>query len=244
LTNPIKDIVIYGSCVTRDPIGQLNLKERLLYYHCRSNLASLSEVRPYTGNVSLDFLGPFNRRCVEADLKKTFDTGFRDCYVIFDFIDDRLPMALAHEDEAIVTFNPLVNHGNPEIYKEMQVVRHFDRRNRSLVKDNIDRFADRFGTIFQNNKTILHEATFSKFFSGSSPAKAFQIELIEYYDFLFNEMKSRLSFDHVIDLSDLLDSSAATPSDHKWGHKPFHYSDTYNLVFAQRLTDILAPEEP
>lgn len=161
-----KDIVIYGSCVTRDPIENLNLTERLRYYHCRSNLASLSEIRAYQRHVSLDFLTPFNRRCVEDDLKKTFNTGFRGCYVIFDFIDDRFPMALAHEDDAVVTFNPLVNREKHEVYDGMRVVRHFDKENRSLVIENIERFANRFAETFENNITILHEATFSKYFNG------------------------------------------------------------------------------
>ena len=244
MTKPIKDIVIYGSCVTRDPLEELNLRERLRYYHCRSNLAGLSENRAYKDDASLEFLNPFNRRCVEADLKKTFDTAFSDCLVVFDFIDDRFPMALAQEDNAVVTFNPLVNKHRPEIYKGMKLVRHFDRRNRQMVKDNIQSFAERFAEIFRKNRTVLHEATFSMFFSGPHPAKAFQIELIDYYEFLFDELKSRINFDHVINLKELLNSDAATPSGHKWGHAPFHYSDEYNLAFARRLTEIMEPAAP
>lgn len=234
-----KKLVIYGSCVSRDPCEFLGLRESLEYFHARSNIASLSCDVPINLASSLEFLDGFNRRCVSADLTKAIRLDFKNSVVVFDFIDDRFPTAMDRETGAMVTFNYLVAEAEPEIYRGLNLVRHFEPSQRAVVDENVARFSERYRHIFENNTTILHQASFGKYFNGSIPSSESRKIFEDYFEYLFDKMKSFLHFDHIIDLRYLLDNCDATPADHKWGHAPFHFSDAYNLAFAKEVKSIL-----
>lgn len=232
-----KNLVVLGSCVTRDPLEASGLREFLLYYHCRSNLASLASQTAFDGSAEVEGIPPFQRRCVAQDLKKTFRTEFDNCVVIFDFIDDRFPAAI--RDGGVFTRNPLAASLNPLLYADMRVVRHFEPNNWPFVEESLTRFAERFSRLFARNITVLHKASFSPFYDGDNPDARYCQTMRRYYDRLFEALCQRLPFDHVIDCMSTVTGAESTPRNHQWGHAPFHYDDSYNRCFSEKLVDIL-----
>ncbi|MDQ1902448.1 DUF6270 domain-containing protein [Paracoccus sp. WLY502] len=231
-----KNIVIFGSCVTRDAMEFNGLKDSLLYFHCRSNLASLTSSKPIKSEFDLVGLNPFLHRCVSRDLKKDFATNFENCIVIFDFLDDRFPIGT--KDDSFFTYNHHVAKLNPSSYRDMGVIQHFQRNNWPLVEKLVDSFANRFADLVSRNKTILHTASFSPFYDGKDSNDEHCLMMRSYYNFLFNSLCKRISFDHVIDCMDSLVDANSTPAFHRWGHAPFHYHDAYNHCLSEKIIRI------
>lgn len=96
------DIVILGSCATRDSVefaaeGALTLID----YTARTSLASLATA-PHKIPLLLDQItSPFQRRMVERDMDKSFWPRLQQQSfdrLVLDFIDDRFPLFLYDQD--------------------------------------------------------------------------------------------------------------------------------------------------
>lgn len=156
---------------------------------------------------------------------------------MFDFIDDRFPMAV--KGDAVFTHNPLAASANPKLYEGMNIIRHFDPENWLLTAQMLELFKSQFSQLFARNVTVLHTATFSPLYNGIRPSAAYCQTMRGYYERLFDALRESLPFDHVIDCMDTVTDVNSTPCDHRWGHAPFHYHDAYNEAFAQKIERIL-----
>jgi len=107
----MNNILIFGSCVSRDPFGHNNdraaHKFSILDYYARTSLASLATLPSFDIDVST-IPSPFQRRMVERDISKIFldELGSYDFDILLvDFIDDRFNLLLLPEGRGITDSN-------------------------------------------------------------------------------------------------------------------------------------------
>lgn len=228
------EFCVIGSCVTRDAFEFENLKMSLKYYHSRSNLASLTHTCPIDELPQFEERRPFERKCAVADMNKSFNLRHRGKIVIFDFIDDRFPIAI--RNDKIFTANwRMLSTVSHDWKKNLEITPHFRPQNWGQVRDNIKIFHDRNWSLLHENYLIIHKASFNPHYDGHDPDREKVDAMLKYYDFLFSEIMAAWPVDYTIDLRHLLTDASSTPVHHKWGHKPFHYFDKYNEALAKEL---------
>lgn len=231
----MRNIVIYGSCVTRDPVSTAPGDFAVTYHHARSNLLSLAAGQPVEGvdAAGITAGGPFDRRCYLADLAKTFRIDFHDQIVIFDFIDDRF--ATADLGTTCFTLNPHCLAQNPALARlpYVKVIhQHRSQRHRAAVAAAALR--RHLAPLFDDNLVVLHLAWFDPDYRGPGWGPAAIRAMNDYYRELYAWLCDLWKPDHCIDLADRL----STPRTHRWGHTPFHYGADYEAAFADRLSAI------
>lgn len=233
-----RDLVILGSCVSRDPVTGTDLERRLKYYHCRSNLCSMASKSPLERPQSVEGLGSFQTRCVFDDLDKSINFDHENCFVVFDFIDDRFPVGRIGSSE--FTYNFLVNKLTPKIFSGAEIIQHFRPENRALVRIAVESFAEAHEALFQKNKIILHECFLSPHYDGLAVDQRYVQLLNEHFEFLFSQLREVWKIDHILSSRAIVTSPEATPFDHQWGHTPFHFYEEYNSDIRKQLLDIMA----
>lgn len=233
----MRKVVIFGSCVSRASFDRPDLKPRLAHYHARSNLTSMTRLRPLDPMPEIEMESPFERRCAERDLSKNFEFEQSGAVVIFDFIDDRFPVGSM--GGCSFTYNHLMIERNRTAFARAEPFPHYEPGNRGFMRQVVREFADANDALLRNNTIVLHEAKFSTFFDGENPTPDEIASMNAYYDFLFAEIKRVWKVDHVVNLTERVVSPDCTPRDHKWGHAPFHFDDGYNVAFADEIRTIV-----
>ncbi|WP_083100665.1 DUF6270 domain-containing protein [Pseudophaeobacter leonis] len=230
----MSEFCVIGSCVTRDAFEFGDIKDSLTYYHSRSNLASLTHTLPIDELPDFEEPRHFEKRCAQTDMNKSFNLNHRGKIVIFDFIDDRFP--IARRNDRVFTANwRMLATASEQWKKGIEFTPHFRPQNWSQVSENLKLFYDKNRELFHENYIIIHKASFNPYYDGQDPDREKVDAMLRYYDFLFNEIMTLWPVDYTIDLRHLLTSPSATPADHRWGHTPFHYSDNYNELLASEL---------
>lgn len=231
----MRDIVLYGSCVSRDPLAMVENDFTVSYFHARSTILSLASERPVPG-IDPDSLvseKPFNQRCFRTDAAKSFRTDFSGHLLIFDFIDDRFASGAA--GSSVFTLNPMALRDNPHLAR-IPVTRIDPRmeQDRHHVAAAVETLARRFARLFRDNLLVLHRTFFDPDYTGPGSAPAMIRQINGYYNFLYELIEQNWPVAHTIDLRDRI----TTPPDHRWGHKPFHYGRDYDLAFIEALDRI------
>ncbi|MEE8454395.1 MAG: DUF6270 domain-containing protein [Limibaculum sp.] len=231
----MRDIVLYGSCVSRDPLAMVENDFTVSYFHARSTILSLASERPVPG-IDPDSLvseKPFNQRCFRTDAAKSFRTDFSGHLLIFDFIDDRFASGAA--GSSVFTLNPMALRDNPHLAR-IPVTRIDPRmeQDQHHVAAAVETLARRFARLFRDNLLVLHRTFFDPDYTGPGSAPAMIRQINGYYNFLYELIEQNWPLAHTIDLRDRI----TTPPDHRWGHKPFHYGRDYDLAFIKALDRI------
>lgn len=231
----MKNIVIFGSCVSRDPFEELAAGKYNYYisdYFARSSLASLA------GNSSNGYdlskiNSSFQRRMVERDFDKSFlkiDLSRIDL-IIVDFIDDRYPLL---ESEAGLSCT------DSHEFRKSDLILHFEKI-QPFSNDFFSRWEIGWRKLKSklDSENSLEKLLVNKVFLSEKDDQGEYFEQVNYiqkmnswlsrvYNFIDRDISGKNFIEYKIE--DFIASSH-----HKWGKSPFHYVQNINYVFLREL---------
>ncbi|HNX79918.1 MAG TPA: DUF6270 domain-containing protein [Prolixibacteraceae bacterium] len=241
------NILIFGSCVTRDAFDIGNYKNDDLahiHYFARNSLISLNSP-PFNIDVNdIHDVNLFQQRLIANEMNRTFYShistrDLKETYLIIDFIDERLDLLLY--DDKYLTCS--LEFENSNLSKSMKGQRI--KRSVSLVenlwKRNCILFIEKIKRFFPPEKIILHKAFWSEKFLNNRESHEFadirQVrdnneQLSIYYSFF------QMNFPE-IKVIDLTHRGYYADKNHKWGFNPAHYENEYYFQFLVELDRIL-----
>lgn len=236
----VKKILIYGSCVSRDPFTESIKEFEIVDYFARSSFASLSG-STFTQSLNLDLIqSKFQRRQVQRDIEKIFLKRIElDDFdiLIVDFTDDRFNL-LHFPDGSLLTLSA-------ELRKVIKKAHHF--KEAKLV----DAFSDLYfefwcngyekiiNTLKKNDSLNKLVVNFPFWGLKDELGNAFDHEVmheIEKANFWFDRIYKKINEDVPISQfcrypKDLCIAS----SQHKWGRAPFHFCTEFEAYFINFL---------
>lgn len=250
---PRPKIMVYGSCVTRDPIepwvkdGSIDL----VYYLSKSSTAAQATEKtkfnlPLPEGV--DFASRMVKHDINKDARDLISKGNFD-WIIFDFIDDRLPLIELDGGRYTISrfFEDLYHKRLKEAWhpKPLTLAAH---RNEYL---NIFRgfFTDLKFRGLTENKVILHKAWWSRTVQSSNGKTALADESVRQSAHEQNQTL-KLSYKIFEELFpgckkiEVPKPKVVADSGHKWGADPYHYIEDYNEFFRDAMWRIVGDIKP
>lgn len=239
----MKNILIFGSCNSRDPFAlEEHNNFNLVDYFARSSFASLSGSKI---DFELDLSGIssiFQRRMVIADANKTFLKIIHEKefdHLVIDFTDDRFDI-LELQNYSLITLSA-------EFRKTLQSNKSLSSKNK-IVKAFSEEFFLKWvsGWIAlskilkqtnQLNKVLINCINWAKIddrgerFPNEEYINQVNIDLNKKYNFLSSQLSSNQFIKYPEDLF-------VAKSNHKWGRTPFHFQKEVDLFFINRLINI------
>lgn len=227
------NIVIFGSCVSRDVFRVANQESNLDYY-ARSSLISIVS-NPLS--IALDDIkleSEFQKKMVFMDFQKTFLMDIKvkkDSFIVLDFIDERFDLMKVN-GSYVTRSNEFVN-GNLERLYTFERIPRFQNKTHKIWEESCQLFMDVLLSSVPAENIIIHEAYWSEDYIENGHVIAFpnkgNIEanneaLRRYYNFVITEFPQ----------ISIVSSERMGSSEHKWGLSPVHYTDDYyNNIYKQ-----------
>lgn len=238
------DILIFGSCVSRDAFNYEtagNLK--LLDYYSRSSMASAFHSIPREDRYSHSLASPFQRRMVHADFSKEFRNKLPRLsfdVLLVDFIDERLPLCV-HESGSIVTVSNELRKAKFLKNQDGRIIHPHTQSHFELWEKGWSEFVTQAAQQGFLNRIWIHHAYWSTENEDGSPFSSQAAEEIDAANAHLNKLYRRTALDipknqSLIVETELLRANRA----HRWGPAPFHYVDEYH----HRLTELLSSVTP
>ncbi|WP_264309824.1 DUF6270 domain-containing protein [Pseudomonas putida] len=232
----IKNLLIYGSCVSRDIF---NLKEsrnfKLTGYFARSSMASLCS-EPYNNTAALNRIpSAFQRRMVAYDFSKELITSAHALAkahtVLIDLIDERFDLIALPTGHIITYSSELTASGllDEKGAQGFRVIPHGSDEHRALWLQGMHLLFEALKNHNKLDRVIVNKVFWASKFEQESdssfPVTSAAVdkanrELEWMYEQLGNELDDSqfLHFE-----PELLTADAF----HRWGASPFHYCERY-----------------
>lgn len=245
----IKNLFIYGSCVSRDIF---NLEEsrsfKISDYFARSSMASLCSA-PYKNTEALNRIqSAFRRRMVANDFSKdllaTIDKLESADLILIDLIDERFDLVALPTGEMITHSNELAEsgllaEGGVEGYR---VIPQGSVERRELWLQGMHRFLGLLKDLNKLDAVLVNKVYWASSFELDTqsvfPVARGEIDKAnEDLDWMYGAME------RVLDRSQFLnfDNALLTADEfHRWGVSPFHYCEMY---YREALAQIVKKSE-
>ncbi|WP_060492574.1 DUF6270 domain-containing protein [Pseudomonas sp. NBRC 111140] len=232
----IKNLIIYGSCVSRDIF---NLEEsrnfKLTDYFARCSMASLSSA-PYENEEALNRIpSDFRRRMVACDFSKKILTEAEKLssadVILIDLIDERFDLVTLLTGQILTNSNELSESGllADNCVSGYQLIKHGSAEHRELWIQGMNKF---LSVLEQHNKldtvvvnkvywaTRFEHASVSDFPASLAATEKANQEL----DWMYSELEKKLGKHQFLQFQpDFLTADEF----HRWGASPFHYCERY-----------------
>lgn len=245
----IKNLTIYGSCVSRDIF---NLEEsqsfKLTDYFARSSMASLCS-SSYENEAALDRIpSAFRRRMVACDFSKQIlkqPEAFENADIILiDLIDERFDLVALPSGHIITSSNELSESGllTESSVKGFQLIKPSSPERRDLWIRGMHKF---LAVLEQHNKLdclVVNRVYWSSRFENASdtifPVPLAAIEKAnQELEWMYNELEKKLHKRQFLHFSPQLLTS---DEHHQWGASPFHYCAQYYKEALAQLNSIIS----
>lgn len=234
-----KKILIFGSCVSRDPFNDLVKDFEVVDYFARSSLASLSG-KPFSRSLELDLVSSkFQQRMITKDAKKVFfqrlENDDFDTLVI-DFTDDRFHL-LCFPDESLLT-------QSAELSKVKESLNISDAE---LINSFSDCYFDLWLVGYSNlikilkNKNLIKKVVINGAFwaSGDELGNRFDektsgqiLRANMWFKKIYKEIEKDIPISQFCFYPEEL---LVANSKHKWGRAPFHFCPEFEEYFINFL---------
>ncbi|WP_284384270.1 DUF6270 domain-containing protein [Pseudomonas putida] len=245
----IKNLTIYGSCVSRDIF---NLEEsqsfKLTDYFARSSMASLCS-SSYENEEALGRIpSAFRRRMVAYDFSKQILTqpeAFENADIILiDLIDERFDLVALPSGHIITSSNELAESGllTDSSVKGFQLIKPGSPERRDLWIQGMHKF---LAVLEQHNKLgrlVVNKVYWASRFENASdtnfPVPLAAIEKAnQELDWMYNELEKKLHKHQFLHFPPQLLTS---DEHHHWGVSPFHYCAQYYKEALAQLNSIIS----
>jgi hypothetical protein len=231
-----KNLIIYGSCVSRDIF---NLEETsdfsLLEYYARSSMASLCSVAYMNEEALQRIPSAFRRRMVAYDFSKAifsennqFDSSD---IILIDLIDERFDLVALPSGQIITLSNELTESGLLEdsAIAGFRIIPQGSMERRKLWFQGMQKL---FAFLRERNKldrVIINKVFWSSKFDKDSEtsfpvARAFIDKANAELDWMYDALSHELPEHQFISFPPSL---LTADEQHRWGVSPFHYSEGY-----------------
>lgn len=218
-----RGILVFGGCVSRDALAFSNLESSLVGYYARSSFGTFAGKPFLQTDVLSAISSKFQRRCVEADMRKSFLARVRRRdydILLIDLLSQRYNL-LSLEGGGVLTLSNEYVKANPRFSSVGNVLtRGTDAHFEMWIKG-----AEAFISQLQKSG-VIHRLRISKLFwveessRGADYHSQIQLEN-SYLRALYRELETRLPRDCFIEYPPEL--FVADPQ-HKWGEAPYHYT--------------------
>lgn len=229
-------VFVYGSCVSRDPF-ELNSSLRLVDYFARTSLGSAFRQPPHEWNPEETIgsvISRFQRRMVEADLKKTLAREILDAdfdILVLDFIDERMS-TIEFRGSTITESAELKSAGfkiDPSQSFEPWTEMGMQRR-----RDGIARLI----SICDPAQIVVNRVFWATHDSSGSPLS--YSRWIARNNTFLAEMYAIMSSVPGVRFIDYPDGMLAADTGHQWGVQAYHYTKEASLHFLRELEKLAA----
>ncbi|MGE8463281.1 MAG: DUF6270 domain-containing protein [Pseudomonas capeferrum] len=232
----IKNLIIYGSCVSRDIF---NLEEsrnfKITDYFARSSMATLCSTA-YENTKALDRIpSAFRRRMVAYDFSKQLlavPHKIKKAHtILIDLIDERFDLIALPSGEIITNSSELAESGLLEesSVNGFRLIPHGSNERRELWLKGMLTFLDLMKQHNKLDRVIVNKVFWaSRFETESTTDFPVDFESINQANRELEWMYDRLNDE--LDPSQFLnfDSNLLSADEfHRWGASPFHYSERY-----------------
>lgn len=228
----MKNVFIFGSCVSRDTIEASRSSFNIVDYYARSSFYSLGKT---AATYNFDFIekmqSEFQKRMVKRDILKSLFANEppNDIdLILIDFIDERCSLIQA-EDGSVATLS-----------KELASIIENNLNHQKICNsdaayyDGFEKGFSKFLTFFDAHKSKIRiiKAYWAKHDDQGQPLNRPSSRAIDLQNKKLNSLYDISS--KYIDQSQFINipkDSLIVASEHKWGPAPFHYvSDFYDKV--------------
>lgn len=232
----IKNLIIYGSCVSRDIF---NLEEsrtfKLNDYFARSSMASLCSAA-YTNDDALDRISSaFRRRMVSYDFSKQLlnqPEVFKNAdLILIDLIDERFDLVVLPSGQIITNSSELAESDllADSSVKGYQIIKHGSPERRDLWMQGMQKF---FAFLEEHNKlgsVIVNKVYWASHFEEKSstefPVSLNTVEKAnKELDWMYEQLEKKLTKHQFLNYPAQI---LTADEHHRWGASPFHYCKQY-----------------
>ncbi|HHJ1299046.1 MULTISPECIES: DUF6270 domain-containing protein [Pseudomonas] len=232
----IKNLLIYGSCVSRDIF---NLEEsrdfKLTDYYARSSMASLSS-EAYENDHALSHIpSAFRRRMVACDFSKEIlsakDKFSTADVILIDLIDERFDLISLPSGQLLTNSNELAESA---LLKDDSVlgyttIKQGTPERRELWLQGMRKFFEFLKEIDKLDQVIINKVFWSSKFENEADipfpvAQPFIEKANQELSWMYEALRSVLREDQFLDFSPSL---LTADEQHRWGPSPFHYCKNY-----------------
>lgn len=233
------NIVIFGSCVSRDAFSFSTKEEfRIIEYFARSSIGSaFTSSSPFVDFNLNNISSQFQRKIVNFDLKKTLYHNFSKYvfdYLVIDLIDERFKL-YKNKNNQILTISPEFIRSKIDI-KDGITIKNFTDKHFILWEEGWNNFFYTLVKTKQTHKLRINKVYWSYKTEENIPFQDYELEDINlantYLDKLYNKINEYIPSDQFINFDNSVFIGA---HDHKWGISPFHYIDDYYLMFIKNF---------
>lgn len=244
----IKNLLIYGSCVSRDIF---NLEEsrdfKLTDYYARSSMASLCS-EAYENDKALSRIpSAFRRRMVACDFSKEILSA-RDKFssadvILIDLIDERFDLISLPSGQLLTNSNELGESGalKDDGALGYTTIKQGTNERRELWLQGMQKFFCFLKEINKLDQVIINKVYWSSRFESESdtpfPVASSFIEKANHeLSWMYEALHSVLREDQFLDFGPSLLTADEL---HRWGPSPFHYcKNFYREALAQIITKV------
>lgn len=237
--NKYMNILIYGSCVSRDALEFDTIKKiNIKGYFARSSLASSMCDVNITGISTEKISSSFQRRMVESDLSKDLHKVIADAeydLLLLDFIDERFDLWISPNGGVCTLSNELMQSGF--IPPRNEIVKSGSEQWFSYWESGWITLLDTLNQTGQIKKLLINEVYWSeKTANGSDYLPTYSTVGINAANNtlkrIYERVKRDISETQFIkfDTTELVGAES-----HKWGKSPFHYQDELYKKIVWRL---------
>ncbi|MGN8249259.1 DUF6270 domain-containing protein [Pseudomonas sp. SMV7] len=247
----VKNLIIYGSCVSRDIF---NLEEsrtfKLTDYFARSSMASLCSAA-YANDDALNRISStFRRRMVSYDFSKQILTQpeiFKTAdLILIDLIDERFDLVVLPSGHIITNSSELAESDllADSSVKGYQIIKYGSPERRDLWMQGMRKF---FAFLEEHNKLgsiIINKVYWASHFEESSstefPVSLNTVEKAnQELDWMYEQLEKKLSKNQFLHYPPEI---LTADEHHRWGVSPFHYCKQYYKEALLRLQSIIAED--
>jgi Family of unknown function (DUF6270) len=250
---PKTRVLIYGSCVSRDPVEAFlstGQDFEIAAYISKTSLIS-QFMAPQPASLVAPEGSDFAARMIKHDMRKDASHRIltRDYdYLLIDLIDERLPLLAV--DGSILTGSRFLYNAFPELNTHKRAIDLYSDDGRQLFATALRKLlAALKESGFPQDRVILHRAWWARTVQEAGqvrPLGATDLAdahrnntlLAEAYRIIKAELPGCRTIE--VDKARLVADAA-----HKWGAAPFHYIDAYHDDFRAKLAKVLwTPPRP
>jgi len=230
---------ILGSCVTRDALAEDSEGFELIEYWARTSLGSAFSERSVDSVEFAKIASPFQRRMVEADVKKLLPSRLEnaksDLYVV-DFIDERFDLYEAPGGGLCTLSNELLSSGFA--CEGGRVIASGSDEFYSLWERGWRKLVSTLSREWHLDRLRIHKAYWSTSNEDGSGFPTYPNEHIVAANAFLDRLYARVTQDvprhQVVECPRNLIVGAAG---HRWGASPFHYVTPYYQEFMGNLRE-------